>query len=210
MKPDSGATVFVVDDDEPVCDALSMVLRSAGHRIASFTSATQFLQQYRPRRFGCLVLDVRMPGMSGLELQDRLTEGRSRLPIVFLTGHGDVPMAVRALKRGAFDFLQKPVEDRLLLASVQLALDFAARQVCASARGTPPVPGADELSDREREVLDLILAGRQTRAIAEQLFISPKTVEFHRGRIHEKLGVSSLAELFSLWYGHEFVRPPRA
>ncbi|HTP96916.1 MAG TPA: response regulator [Burkholderiales bacterium] len=208
MKRAHTPTVFIVDDDEAGCEALSIMLRKAGFKVEAFASAAEFLEQYRPRRFGCLVLDVRMPGMTGLELQERLVQGRSRLPIVFLTGHGDVEMAVHAMRKGAFDFLQKPVDDGVLLDSVRAALAFAAEQLCATSRGTPSVPGIETLSEREREVLDLILAGKQTRAIADDLFISQKTVEFHRGRIHEKLGVSSLAELFSLWYGQEFVRPP--
>ena len=194
-----GATVYVVDDDEAVRDALAMVLRSAGYAVKTFESAAEFLTYPGGRRAGCLVLDVRMPGMSGLELQDRLITEGSPLPIVFLTGHGDVPMAVRALKRGAFDFIQKPVDDRQLLAAVGFALSQDA-QLAADAKVNPSLPATvASLSRREREVLDLILAGRQTRAIAEELFISIKTVEFHRGRIHDKLGVSSLAELFSLF-----------
>ena len=133
-------------------------------------------------------------------LQDTLTQNGSLLPIVFLTGHGDVPMAVRAVKRGAFDFLQKPVEDHQLLSAVDAALAFAAQPPGESSRDRPQAPGIESLSAREREVLDLILAGRQTRTIAEQLFVSYKTVEFHRGRIYAKLGVSSLAGLFSLCF----------
>ena len=206
MKRANEGTVFVVDDDEAVRDALSMMLRASGFEVETFASANLFLARRRPGVSGCLVLDVRMPGMSGLELQEHLAQRQSALPIVFLTGHGDVPMAVRAIKRGAFDFVQKPIDDRHLLSTVIAALAFAATSVQSMARPTLPA-AVESLSRREREVLDLILAGRQTRAIAEALFISTKTVEFHRGRIHEKLGVSSLAELFSLCFAQDQARP---
>ena len=201
MNPAVRDCVFVVDDDEAVRDALSMMLQTAGYRVESFASATQFLDEYQPQQSGCLILDVRMPGISGLELQDTLAESGSALPIVFLTGHGDVPMAVRAVKRGAFDFLQKPVDDRQLLSAVDAALAFAAQQGGDSVHDRPNPAAIELLSAREREVLDLILTGKQTRTIAEELFISAKTVEFHRGHIYAKLGVSSLAELFSLCFG---------
>ncbi len=209
MSPDADARVFIVDDDEAVRDALGMVLRSAGYATETFASATDFLDrgglQQQP---GCLILDVRMPGMSGLELQDTLAEIGCPLTIVFLTGHGDVPMAVRAMKRGAFDVLQKPVDDHQLLATVEAALAFAAHSSSASAPQARP-PRAESLSAREREVFDLMVAGQQTRAIAEALFISYKTVEFHRGRIFRKLGVTSLAELFSLCFAQTPARRHR-
>ena len=197
------ATVFIVDDDDAVRDALTMLMRAEDLAVETFASAEAFLRKHRPVRAACLVLDVRMPGMSGLELQEHLAAMGSELPIVFLTGHGDVPMAVRAVKRGAFDFIQKPVDEERLLAAIGGALAFAAGTPPASARPLARPPGAATLSRRERQVLDLILAGRQTRAIADALFISPKTVEFHRGNIHAKLGVSSLAELFSLCLASE-------
>lgn len=210
MKAEAKDWVFVVDDDEVARDALSMVLRTAGYHVESLASATQFLHQYRPQQSGCLILDVRMPGMSGLELQDQLLQSGSPLPIIFLTAHGDVPTAVRAMKRGAFEFLQKPVEDRQLLSAVDHALAFAAQRRGKSRRGEPHLLGAESLSAREREVLALILTGKQTRAIAEQLFISYKTVEFHRGRIFRKLGVSSLAGLFSLCFANSAARQRRS
>jgi FixJ family two-component response regulator len=207
MSALSDATVFLVDDDEAVRDALSMMLRAAGLAVESFESAYTFLERETACRLGCLVLDVRMPEMSGLELQERLVQQRCTLPIIFLTGHGDVPMAVRAVKRGAFDFIQKPVDDRRLLATVESALGFCVERSGELSNGRPLPPAVATLSRREREVLDLILAGRQTRAIADELYISVKTVEFHRARIHEKLGVASMAELFSLCFGGGLVRP---
>lgn len=190
--------VYLVDDDEPVRDSLSMLLRAAGYAVETFESAQQFIDKRGHASTGCLVLDMRMPGMSGLELQDWLAKSNGMLPIVFLTGHGDVPTAVRAMKRGAFEFLQKPVDDTRLIAAVEAAL--------AGERGVPEPPRAlpdavASLSRREREVLALILNGRRTRDIADALFISVKTVEFHRTRIHAKLGVASMAELFTLCLG---------
>ncbi len=191
-------SVLIVDDDEAVRDSLSMVLRAAGRPVETFASAEEFIERGGASRTGCLVLDVRMPGMSGLELQEYLAERSLPLPIVFLTGHGDIPMAVRAVRRGAWEFLQKPVDDGQLLAAVDAALSGDSPPD-APTRGLPPAVAT--LSRREREVLDLILAGKQTRVIAEALFISVKTVEFHRSRIHAKLGVASMAELFNLCLG---------
>jgi len=195
------ATVYVIDDDDAVRDALGMMLRAAGFGADTFASALCYLERPRASPPGCLVLDVRMPGMSGLELQEKLAHERTALPIVFLTGHGDVPMAVKAVKRGAFDFIQKPVEERHLLAVVEAAVEHSTAR--ASARAVPEIAHgfSDRLSRREREVLAMILAGKQTRAIADGLFISIKTVEFHRARIHQKLGVASMAELFSVCLG---------
>jgi len=200
---DGEPTVFVVDNDEAVCDALGMLLRAAGQRVETFNSALAFLNDYRPNRSGCLVLDIRMPGMSGLDLQDELHKRRMTIPIVFLTGHGDVPMAVRALKKGAVDFIEKPLEEERLVLAVLNALRADAEQ-------RRPAHRADDVSDdlagrlatlseREREVLQHILDGQPTRQISKTLYISVKTVEFHRARIREKLGVTSQAQLFSLF-----------
>ena len=196
-------TVFVVDDDAAVCDALGMLLRSAGMGVETFGSAASFLKVHRPDRAGCLLLDIRMPGMSGLDLQDELHKRRIPIPIVFLTGHGDVSMAVRALKKGAVDFIEKPHERERLVLAVLNALRVdgdrrkqASRHVETSHDLTSRLA---TLSEREREVLERILEGRSTRQIADELRISVKTVEFHRARIREKLGVTSLAQLFRLF-----------
>lgn len=198
-----GQTVYIVDDDEAVRDALRMLLGTAELRVETFASAAAFLKDYRPAQAGCLVLDVRMPGMSGLALQEELYKRRVRIPIVFLTGHADVPIAVRALKKGAFDFIEKPLDSQRLIVSVLNALRFDAEQrVQAVQQASDSNPAAARLallSEREREVLDRVLMGKQTRVIAEDLCISVKTVEFHRARIREKLGVASLAELFQLF-----------
>ena len=194
MNEPAKSPIYVVDDDEAVRDALATMLRAAGRTVETFDSAESFVEQRGSASDGCVVLDVRMPGMSGLELQDVLSQRQSSLPILFLTGHGDVPMAVRAMKRGAVDFIEKPVDDKALLTAIDAALTQGSR---------PPLPAiVDTLTRREREVLDLILSGQQTRAIAQQLFISVKTVEFHRSRIHVKLKVSSMAELFMLCLGN--------
>lgn len=204
MDPrDCEHTVFVVDDDEAVCDALRMLLRAAGLRVATFQSGTSFLKAYRPAGLSCLVLDIRMPGMSGLDLQDELHKRKILIPIVFLTGHGDVPMAVRALKKGAVDFIEKPHdEERLVLAVLNALRADSNRQKQPSRYDDLPDDLANRLaslSQREREVLDRVLDTKSTRQISEELCISVKTVEFHRARIREKLGVTSLAGLFGLF-----------
>lgn len=199
-KPPTEDTVFVVDADEAARDALAATLRAGGRGVETFDSAEAFLDTRAGAQHGCLVVDAHLSGMTGIELQQWLLERRSQLPIVFVTGRVDMPMAVRAVKRGAFDFLEKPIDNPLLLAAVDGAIS-------AVARGLSLPPAVELLTRREREVLDLILAGRQTRAIAEALFISIKTVEFHRSRIHAKLKVSSMAELFTLVLGYA-VPPP--
>ena len=208
-------TVFVVDDDEAVCDALGMLLRASGMRVETFNSAQAFLKLYRPQRAGCLLLDIRMPGMSGLDLQDELHKRRYTIPIVFLTGHGDVPLAVRALKRGAADFIEKPHEEERLVLAVANALHVDAAQRREAHRLAPGNDGTAgdlntrlaTLSDREREVMDRMLTGKPTRQIAEELCISVKTIEFHRARIREKLGAVSQAHLLSLFISAEGMPP---
>lgn len=196
-------TVFVVDDDEAIRDALELLFRAAGLRVETFESAGTFLRDHRADSSGCLVLDIRMPGMSGLDLQDELRKRRASLPIIFLTAHGDIPVAVKALKKGAVDFIEKPVDQQRLV----LAVLHALREGANSSQRMPPAgasainapPRLDALSAREREVLHAVLAGKQTRQISEELCISVRTVEFHRARIREKLGVASVAELFRLF-----------
>ena len=208
MDPqESERTVFVVDDDEAVCDALGMLLRASGIAVETFRSAPAFLKALRPGQTGCLVLDIRMPGMSGLDLQDELHKRRISIPIVFLTGHGDVPMAVRALKKGAFDFIEKPHEEERLVLTVLNALrSDEERQKQLNRHDDISLDLATRLStlsEREREVLDRILEGKPTRQITDELHIGVKTVEFHRARIREKLGVATQAQLFSLFIPSE-------
>jgi FixJ family two-component response regulator len=189
-----GRKVYVVDDDEAVRDALRMLFCTAGLEVQTFPSAVEFLERAQPGDNSCLVLDIRMPGMTGAVLQERLIEKDVRTPVIFITGHGDIPMAVEAVKKGAFDFVEKPFDDERLLHQVLSAMDAA-----ADPRGGIP-DGArgriSSLSSREREVLERVLDGKSSRQIGEELFISTKTVEFHRARIMDKLGVRSVAQLF--------------
>jgi two-component system, LuxR family, response regulator FixJ len=191
----SERTVYVVDDDDAVRDSLTMLFRNAGLAVRGFPSAGAFLEEPLPAAPGCLVLDIRMPGMSGTALQDRLLARGAQLPIIFITGHGNIPTAVEAVKKGAYDFIEKPFDDYQLLSQVMSALER-----CAEIRSgvTPAMPGRErleQLSEREQEVLKLVLAGKPSRQVAEELYISARTVEFHRARIMQKLGVRSAAEL---------------
>jgi len=204
VAPTPQQTVFIIDDDADVRDALALLMRSAGLPAATFATARDFLSQLNPRESGCLVLDIRMPGMSGMELQAEMHKRRIRLPIIFLTGHGDIPMAVKAMKAGAVDFIQKPLEEHRLVVAVMNALQLDARQSPLSAMTTPEQ--AEKLaclSKREMDVLQEMIKGRQNREIAETLSITIKTVEFHRANIREKLGANSLPDLFRLVFQQE-------
>lgn len=190
--------VFVVDDDEAMRDSLVWLVESQGFRVDAFASAETFLEAYREDMAGCLVLDVRMPGMSGLELYEKLQQMKSLLPVIFITGHGDVPMAVAALKKGAADFIEKPFNDKDMLRLIEQCLNLdregreRRRQEMEAARRLAT------LTEREREVLDLIIAGKLNKQIADSLSISIKTVEVHRARVMEKMSVRSVAELVQL------------
>lgn len=192
---DQQPTVFVVDDDPGVGDAISLLLRSVGLRTRVFTSASEFLAAHDPEAAGCLVLDVRMPGMSGLDLQERLREMGSWLPIIFVTAHGDVPMAVDAMKAGAIDFVQKPFRDQDLLDKIHEALEVDARLRSDRIDREEINTRLESLSPREREVLDLMVEGKPNKAIALALGISQRTVEIHRARVMEKMEVRSISVL---------------
>lgn len=198
MTDTAAQTVFIVDDDVAVRDSIAELVGSVGLKSEGYESGSAFLQGYRSERLGCLVLDVRMAEMSGLAVQQRLNAQGARLPVVMLTAHGDVAMAVQAMKAGAVDFLQKPYRDQALLDSINAALsaDAAVRQASATAEGFHQCLAA--LTVREREVIDLLLAGRTSRAIAETLGISPRTAEVHRGNILRKIGVGTAKELIDL------------
>lgn len=186
--------VYVVDDDTAVRDALSLLIRSMGYDVQSFDNAPDFLDAYVDGP-GCLVLDVRMPQMSGLDLQAALIERHAILPIIFMTGHGDVPMAVQAMRGGAVDFLQKPLRDQDLLDRINEALrkDAENRELLTQRQET--LKRLEQLTAREREVLDLVVAGKANKVIAYELDVSQRTVEIHRARVMEKMRATSLAHL---------------
>jgi len=187
--------IYLVDDDEALRDSLAWLLESQGFKVAAFASAEDFLKAWRPEFNGCLLLDVRMPGMSGLELHERLRAQYSTLPIIFITGHGDVPMAVAALKKGAVDFIEKPFNDTELLRLVSQCLVTEQEHRARRRQDAEVSRRLDQLTQREREVLDLIIAGKLNKQIADVLGISIKTVEVHRARVMEKMAAQSLAEL---------------
>ncbi len=189
------ATVFVVDDDEAVRTSLRLLLKSVGLPVETFASAQEFLDQFDPNRAGCLVLDIRMPGMSGLELQQQLNDRHSIMPIVFITGHGDVPMAVEAMQAGAVDFIQKPFRDQDLIDRINRALEKD-REMRAALRERDEIRRRmSQLTPREREVLELVTQGKANKVIAGDLNVSQRTVEIHRARVMEKMGANSLAHL---------------
>lgn len=188
-------TVFVVDDDPAVLDSLSLLVRSVGLQVETYESARDFLAAYDPDRPGCLVLDVRMPGISGLELQERLEKIGSTLPIVFVTAYGDVPMAVRAVKAGAVDFIQKPFRDQELLEKIGRAIEQNARLREESTTVEAIAQRMESLTPREREVMDHVVDGKSNKAIAHELDLSQRTVEIHRARVMEKMEADSLADL---------------
>ena len=190
-------TVFIIDDDEAYRDSVEELAHSVGHATQTFRSAVEFLEAFDPARPGCLVLDVRMARMSGVALQAKLKEMGARIPIVFISGHGDIEMAVKAVKDGAVDFVQKPYHEQQLLDAIDEALrrDSAQR---APAAGGALAERIAALTEREREVLALALKGLPSKAIAKELSISYRTVEQHRSRLLEKLGVGSVTELMRL------------
>lgn len=191
-------TVFVVDDDQAVRESLALLVQSVGLEAKTFASARDFLAAYRPDRRGCLITDIRMPGMSGLELQEQLSADGHHIPIIVLTGFGDVPAAVRALKGGAVDFVEKPFNPQALLDLVQQAIvrDSEIRE--RAAREAELAERMALLTPREREVMTLVVAGKANKVIAIDLSISERTVELHRGRIMKKMQARSLAELMRL------------
>jgi FixJ family two-component response regulator len=198
MPPPPSPTVFVVDDDAAVRKAVSRLLHSAGIAVADFASPREFLAQHDPATPGCLVLDLAMPGFDGLRLQTTLRETGSSLPIIFLTGHGDVSKSVQAMKHGALDFLTKPVKDKDLLTVVRAAIerDAVARQ--EQAKFSEICARIDTLTPREREVLERVVAGKLNKQIAGDLRITEATVKMHRARVMVKMKVQSVAELARL------------
>lgn len=191
-------TVFVVDDDAAVRDSLAMLMQSENLSVRTFASAREFLDAYSADEPGCLITDIRMPGMSGLELQEKLAADGVAIPVIVLTGHGDVPAAVRALKTGAVDFVEKPFEPQKLLDLVQGAIVEDAESRRNAARQAEVAERVASLTPREREVMELVVAGKANKVIAFDLAISERTVELHRGRIMKKMRARSLAELMRM------------
>lgn len=189
------ATVYVIDDDEAVRNSLRLLLKSVGLPVKTFGSAKEFLPSYDPHQSGCMVLDIRMPGMSGLELLQQLNLKGATIPVVFITGHGDIPMAVEAMQNGAFDFLQKPFRDQDLIDRVQRALERDA-STRAQLKATDKIrQHLETLTPREREVLELVTAGKPNKVMAADLGVSQRTIEIHRARVMEKMQARSLAQL---------------
>lgn len=193
--------VHIIDDDEAIRDALSWLLSSRGVAVQTWESAESFLAEYRADVRGCLLLDIRMGGMSGLELFDRLRAQACTLPVIFLTGHADVPMAVAALKQGARDFVEKPFNDNDLVDRLLEALAAEAEAHARSASKADRLTRLATLSSRERQVMDLILEGLMNKVIADRLGISMRTVEVHRARVLEKMGAKTAVDLARLVAG---------
>jgi len=191
----SAATVFLVDDEPGMLKALKRLLEAEGFAVRAFISAKSFLESYQPEELSCLVLDVAMPGLDGLELQQRLTQSGVPLPIVFITGHGDIPMSVQAIKAGALDFLTKPVKDVDLLRAVRAALQHAAEQRELTMETALLRQRYSSLTLREREVMAHVVAGELNKQVADALGIGEHTVKVHRARVMEKMGVESLPDL---------------
>jgi len=199
-------TIYVVDDDEAVRDSLQWLLEGKDYRVRCFDSAESFLSRYDAREVACLIVDIRMGGMTGLELQSRLMESRSPLPIVFITGHGDVPMAVDSMKKGAMDFIQKPFKEDQLLVLVERMLDHANDAYAEYQNAANRDALMSRLTLREAQVLERIVAGRLNKQIADDLGISIKTVEAHRANIMEKLNANTVADLLKTALGQVLVK----
>jgi len=195
-------TVYVVDDDEAVRDSLQWLLEGMDYRVKCYESAESFLARFDSREVACLIADIRMGGMTGLELQDKLIERKSPLPIVFITGHGDVPMAVSTMKKGAIDFIEKPFKEDDLLKLFERMLDQARDAYSQSQEAASREALLSRLTGRESQVLERIVAGRLNKQIADDLGISIKTVEAHRANIMEKLSANTVADLLKIALGN--------
>ena len=191
-------TVFVVDDDQAMRNSLQWLIESVEMKVESYDSADAFIRNYYPGRAGCLLLDVRMPGMSGLELQEQFVAQQIKIPVIIITGHGDVPMAVRAMKAGAVDFIEKPFNDELLLQSIRNALNLDVEQRASQSERAEIAARLAHLTPREHEVMEMVTNGRANKEIALTLGVSAKTVEAHRARVMEKMQAASLAQLVKM------------
>lgn len=193
-----GSTVYVVDDDDGMRRALGALLTTVGYHTALFSRPSEFLARFKPDDPGCLVLDIRMPEMSGLELQQQLNRVGAMLPVIFITGHGDVPMAVQAMKDGAFQFVQKPFRDQELLDHINHALQLDGENRADMARRAEIQRRIESLTPRERQVMDLVVEGEANKVMAIDLGLSERTVEIHRAKVMEKMGARSVAHLVKM------------
>lgn len=200
---DTEPCVFVVEDDDAVRDSLQMMLESVGRKVEAFANAGDFLNVYNPELAGCIVLDIRMPGMNGMELQRKLNELNSILPIIFVTGHGDVPMAVEAMQQGAVDFVQKPYREQELLDKIGQAMEMDEENRSSLQQRQVILAHMQDLTPRERDVMQLMVEGKANKVIAIDLDISQRTVEIHRARVMEKLNANSLAHLVRMYLAVE-------
>lgn len=191
-------TVYIVDDDDGMRRALSVLMTTVGYEATAFARPGEFLAKYDPNRPACLVLDVRMPEMSGLEVQQQLNRSGAMLPVILITGHGDIPMAVQAMKDGAFDFLQKPFRDQELLDRINAALKLDAENRATVDRHADLKQRSESLTPREREVLALVVDGKANKVIAIDLGLSERTVEIHRANVMDKMGARSVAHLVKM------------
>ncbi len=198
LKVAIAPTIFCIDDDAALCESVQFLLESVHLRVETFLSAQDFLKNYDVARPGCLLLDVRMPDTNGLELQEQLRKRNITLPIIFITGHGDVPMATKAMKAGAFEFLTKPFHDQTLLDSIQQAIEIDAERRKVLQQRIHIAKRIAKLTPREREVMGCVIKGNLNKETAAELDISPKTVELHRAQVMKKMRANSLAELVGM------------
>jgi len=196
MNPQS--TVFLVDDNQAVRETLCLILETAGMKVESYPSARAFLQSYQPEQPGCLVLDVRMPEMTGLELQEKLRDQQIAIPIIFITGHGNIPMSVQAIKAGAIDFLEKPFRKQVLLERVNEALAYDAQLRRNHAEKIEIMERFERLTPREQQVMELVVTGYSNKEIAKSLQVSHRTVDIHRAHVMDKMAAGSLADLVAM------------
>ena len=199
MPDDAQQTVFIVDDDASIRQSMGHLLGSVNIACESFASANDFLDAWSADKAGCLILDIRMPGLGGLELQEKLNELGCSLPIIFITGHGDVPMAVEAMQKGAFDFVQKPFRDQDLLDRINDALAAHSAKREEELEQADIRAHIDTLTPREKDVFELVVTGKPNKIIAHELSVSQRTVEIHRARVMEKMEAKSLATLVRMW-----------
>jgi len=203
-------TVFVVDDDPAMRDSLGFLIESVGKKVETFDSAESFLSAYDHERPGCIVLDVRMPGLSGLELMEKLQGDALAPPVILVTGHGDIPMSVRALKAGAFDFIEKPFSDQVLLERIQQALQADSLGRAAAHEREEIARRSERLTARENQVFGLVVEGKPNKVVAAELSLSQKTVEVHRAHVMEKMRAESFADLVKMAVVLDVTGPPQS